>query len=272
MWGLLGYDGLHEHSARTAAGGEDRTPLPGLRPQAVLRRHPTYSRNGCRPHLGQLPLGRKLRRAVAHQAHRGRGRRFDLQGPHPLDQRWAHGRLLFGGGARDQARGARRGTVVHTQRGVARGRRPGRGRGACCHLRLHQRRDGRRGRLGHPHGHRHSLRPRCLGPARREGAGGPQGVLDGSCHSGRHSGGLGDRPLLHLGDFVGSARSRGGFPRGPRRGEPDRGGQDAGLRRAGGRAVALLPALWGPRNHSRGAPSVHGARRLLHQPRSVPRP
>ena len=106
MHTLCGYNLLYERSARAAAGGEDCTPLPGLRPKAVLGRHTLDRGHRGGPRVGQLALVRELRRAVVHEAHRGGGRLLHIQRPHPLNQQRAHGDLLPGGGARDQAGGA----------------------------------------------------------------------------------------------------------------------------------------------------------------------
>ena len=40
FWGLRRHTGLRERSAKAAARGVDRASIPGLRSQAVLRRHP----------------------------------------------------------------------------------------------------------------------------------------------------------------------------------------------------------------------------------------
>src|SRR5918993_1635692 len=117
-WDTLGYNILDEQSARAAAGGEDRTSLPGLRPQAVHRWHPPHHGDRSSTCVGQLSLGRELRRAVAHEADRGRGRLLNIQGPHSLDQRRTHGGLLPGGRPGDQARDLGGGAFIHTARRV----------------------------------------------------------------------------------------------------------------------------------------------------------
>jgi hypothetical protein len=96
------------------------------------------------------------------------------------------------------------GELSSTRHAVLPGRRLGWGVGARADLPRHQRRDRGLGGLGDTYGHRHSLRPRCLGSARPEGTHDAQGVLDGAGHRGRHSGGAGDRAFLHLRDLLGA--------------------------------------------------------------------
>src|SRR5215210_944588 len=138
-----------------------------------------------------------------------------------------------------------------------------------CDLRGHQLRNRGCVRVGHPYGNRHSLRPWRLGLARRTGTPWPKGLHDGPRHSGRHTGRYGDRPLLHLRRLLGRTGRWSCVPCRAHHGQSRGSGQATGLRPAGDRAVAVLSAVGGARDPSRGAPGDDRPSQFLYRHRGV---
>src|SRR5918994_221142 len=94
---------MHEREA-SAAGGDDRASVPGVRRQGVLKRHPFNRCCHCGPRVGQLALGGELYRTVGNEALYRLRKLLDRGGPDPLDQRRADGGLLPSRWPRGQAR------------------------------------------------------------------------------------------------------------------------------------------------------------------------
>ena len=192
---------IGDHGPMTRPVPADR-PDPGApagvhRRQRLGRRAPD-PRDARRAGLGELAVGRRLRRAVAHGA-RVQHRAGQLRpGPALLGQRRPDGPVLPRDRPRDQARGPGRRARLRAAGGPPRGGRRRWRPGARADLRP-PRRPGLAGdaRLGRADGHRHRVRP---GRARAHGALGAARAADlphRPRHRRRPAGRRRDRRLLH---------------------------------------------------------------------------
>ena len=188
-------------TSRAARGGSDdrRRPSTGRVPGSGVaragagpaiprdrerqRRHPDGRGRG-RLRLGQLALGRRLRRPPARRGRARRPRAAPVA--RALGQRRPDGAVLLPGRAGDQARAAGR----RARRPRERATLPSSRRSAAWWSRRRSTPGstsaGPRRGLGRADGDRHRLRGRRAGPARPARAGGAEGVPAGARHRRRH--------------------------------------------------------------------------------------
>ena len=240
-------------AARPAAVGQ------GLPHQRGRQRRLPAGRDGRRAGLGQLPVGRLVRGALAH--HRGLPPRDVGHRPRParLGQRRRDGDLLRGGRPRDQPRGHHGRPAGQADRRGPRARRARRPAGPRADLPGVQRRDGRGARVGRRDVDGHRVPRRDPRPVRPQVPGPPAPVPAHARDRRRHRRDHRDVDLLHRRGRHGRARPGGGDRgRDPRAALAERLAARA-VRGRGDRAVVRRAGLRRARDARRGDRRPAGA-------------